>query len=70
MDPMEVQDIVYKHIDAIVKEIQERMQIDTGDVAGIFFTGGAYDLDDIKVRISEAMLMYVSLETLYKDDKS
>lgn len=51
--------IIDAAMDAAIKEIQDRLGVTTGDVAGVFWTG------DVADRTREAFAAYIRTERLY-----
>ena len=66
MDDEHIIEIVNRHVDGIVTDMQAALSVTTGDVAGQFFTGDN-DLDEIKAKLVQAMNAYARTEGLYKD---
>jgi hypothetical protein len=66
MDDEHIIEIVNRHVDGIVTDMQAALSVTTGDVAGQFFTGDN-DLDEIKAKLVQTMNAYARTEGLYKD---
>ena len=53
----EILDISERGVNTMVKEVQDKIGVTTGDVAGQFFSG-----DELKHAIATALIAYVSTE--------
>ena len=60
-------EIVNRHVDGILAEMQTAMKVTEGDVAGQFFSG-SNNLDEIKAGLIQTMNQYARAEALYKAD--
>lgn len=65
MDYEHIVEIVNRHVDGIITDMQTAMKVSEGDVAGQFFTG-ANDLDEIKAGLIQIMNEYARVEALHK----
>ena len=62
----QIVEIVNRHVDGILNDMQAAMGVNTGDVAGQFFSGGEHDLDEIKAGLIQTMNEYARHEALFK----
>lgn len=58
--------IVNRHVDGILTDMQQAMGVQTGDVAGQFFSG-PNDLDETKTALIQMMNEYARVETLHRE---
>lgn len=66
MEYEHIVEIVNRHVDGILADMQAAMKVETGDVAGQFFTG-ENNLDEIKAGLIQTMNEYARREALYRD---